>query len=69
MIWRFKTLVFGVMKTCDFIVVLYHGYTQMQIKVTLPETNIVPKWMIERLISFWEGLCSGAMLASGSVLQ
>ena len=35
---------------------------------TLPETNIAPcKWMVGILLSFWDGLLSGAMLVSGSV--
>ena len=39
------------------------------VKATLPETNIAPeKWMIGILLSFWEGLFSGAMLVSGRVV-
>ena len=35
---------------------------------TLPETNIAPqKWWLEDVMSFWEGLFSGAMLVLGSV--
>ena len=34
----------------------------------LPETNMAPeKWMVEILVSFWEGLLSGDMLVLGSV--
>ena len=33
-----------------------------------PPTKIAPrKWMVERLVSFWDGLLAGAMLVSGSV--
>ena len=35
-------------------------------KHTLPETNIAPE-INGRLVSFWEGLFSGAMLVSGRV--
>ena len=36
---------------------------------TLPETNIaLENWWVGRLLSFWEGLFSGAILVSGSVL-
>ena len=40
-----------------------------QVKIsTLPESNIAPKkWMVGGLLSFWQGLFSGAMLVSGSV--
>ena len=36
--------------------------------MTLPETNMAPeKWMVDILVSFWEGLLSEAMLGLGSV--
>ena len=36
---------------------------------TLPETNIAPEngWLKYYIISFWDGLFSGAMLVLGSV--
>ena len=41
-------------------------------RVTLPETNIAPEngWlmMVGRLLSSWDGLSSGVMLVSGSVV-
>ena len=37
-------------------------------RITLPKTNVAPeKWMIGILVSFWDGLFSGAMLVLGSV--
>ena len=36
--------------------------------MTLRETNMAPeKWMVDILVSFWEGLLSEAMLGLGSV--
>ena len=38
------------------------------LSATLPETNSSSlKWMVGRLLSFWEGLFSGVMLVSGRV--
>ena len=34
---------------------------------TLPETNSLPLKMDGKLLSFWDGLFSGAMLVSGRV--
>ena len=42
--------------------------TQRQ-TLTLRETNIAPEngWLEDYLVSYWDGLCSGAMLVSGRV--
>ena len=40
----------------------------MNVFDTLLETSIAPeKWMVGILVSFWDGLFSGAMLVLGSV--
>ncbi len=44
------------------------GVQKWCLKFTLPETNSSHlKWMVGRLLSFWETIFSGAMLVSGRV--
>ena len=55
--------------TAWLILAFFHGLGI--IDETFPETNIFApwKWMVGILLSFWDGLFSGAMLVSGRVTR
>ena len=66
---RWLTCIKNTWWTAWLILAFFHGLGI--IDDTLPETNIAPwkwiKWMVGILLSFWDGLFSGAMLVSGRV--
>ena len=53
----------------NIIVGLMVDATFGRIMITLPETNCTCQWMLGILVSFGDGLFSGAMLVLGSVSQ
>ena len=66
---RWLTCIKNTWWTAWLILAFFHGLGI--IDNTLPETNIFApwKWMVGILLSFWDGLFSGAMLVSGRVTR
>ncbi len=50
---------------------IQHGLVDDYLSTILPETNIAPEngWLEYYIVSFWDGLFSGAMLVLGSVMS